>query len=203
MEQFFVSPPSLTVAYPIVRELGYIYSSEVNHNQWTSGCVNYSPKVKPKNVEKLVAYWMTFSAIPIIICSNCTPCSKIQTFAMDLNKYKITVHANSSYSITLSMNPFCGNSKCGSIRKRIRNELTDPMTVYLDTCADFGALFTFKNQTYISGYKGPLLRIIQDKLKNTLVFIIAKFPEAPTSFYKGIANNRPMKLDNLTLGNEL
>lgn len=203
MEQILVSPPNL--ANPIIRELGYIYSSEVNHNQWTSGCMTYSPKVKSKKVERLVALWLTFSTIPIIICSNCTPCSKERTFAMELNKYEVSVHANSSYSIALSMNPFCGNFKCGSFRKRIKNELADPMTVYLNISGGLGDLFTCKNQTYISGYKGPLLRIILAKFKNATVFVIPKetYPEVPNGSYNGIPENRPLKLDNFTFGNEL
>lgn len=183
----------------LLPEVKLILSSEMAYNNWTSGCLNYDSEIATHvKLRMLVELFTTITLVPILMCSNCGPCPKVKTCGLDWNDWRMALRLNSSYVVELYRDPFCGNSKCGTLKRKVRNAALDPIRIYLDK-----DVFTWQNSTYVSGRKGSLLRLFVGGIRNSVSYVRPKglLPVKRLKQFE-ITSVAPFKLESIAIGLE-
>ena len=200
MQHLVVQEPVNLGNFSLMDKVALVYQSEFNYNHWSSVCLNLEiSRIPQLKFKSLIFYLATFALLPIIICSHCDSCPQDATFGLEQGVAGIRLRVNSTFVIRFLMNPLCNGDNCGFLSMDVKNGYKDPIRVFVAQ-----DLFSWKNETFVSGRVGYSLRLLGEHLliSNPISYSMTcckKLPEHPpvTRFMTYL---QPYKLHPVAVG---
>lgn len=201
MQHLAVAPTTPLESNPVLRDISSTFSSEILHNQWNSIGTSFHSNLESLQISQIVSFVSALSFLPVVIYSDFNTRPRLQTFAIDFGKSAVSLLLNASFEIKYSLDENCGLENCAVLKRKVKNALKDPISIFLDTSLD-GTVFASENSMYVSGLSGGVLRILMQWVDNPIEVIIPDKKNWPQQWLnpRATKNMQPHHLKNFTIG---